>query len=238
MFKKTAIAGLIPALVVTAVLMVALTIPAGASRPSVFSTSCDGSPYGRATANITAAPASPQHESTSVVLTATSTGCTNPEYRFFLMKPGGAWVAQGGYAGPSFVWNTTGDLDGIWGIGVWVRQIGSTRAYAAYAIATYRILANCLSASITTAPVSPATKGTLVTMTGSSTQCRLPLYRFWVQVKGVWLSFGNYSSTPTKIWVTGSYHFPKGRYMLGVWAKQVGSIHRYDSYALITFCIV
>lgn len=36
----------------------------------------------------------------------------------------------------------------------------------------------------------------------------------------------------------GNYHFHKGRYLVGVWARQVGSIHAYDSYAIITFYVV
>lgn len=138
MFKRTATAGLIPALVVTAVLMIALTIPAGASKALTVSTSCDGAPYSRVTANISASPAQPVVQGTAVLLTGSSTGCSNPEYKFFLAKPGHGWVAVTGFGGATFNWNTTGAADGIWGIGVWVRQIGSTIAYAAYNIATYQ----------------------------------------------------------------------------------------------------
>ena len=238
MFKRTATAGLIPALVVTAVLMVALTIPAGASRPTSVSTSCDGSPYSRVTANISAAPAQPTVQGTAVVLTGSSTGCSNPEYKFFLAKPGHGWVAVSGYGGATFNWNTVGAADGIWGIGVWVRQIGSTKAYAAYALATHRILASCLSASITATPASPQVKGTVITLGASSVLCPNPQYKFWVLIGRTWASFGAYSSTPTKLWNTGSYHFPKGRYMLGVWARNLGSTRAYDSYAIITFYVV
>jgi hypothetical protein len=238
MFKRTATAGLIPALVVAAVLMVALTIPAGASRPATVSTSCDGSPYSRVTVNISASPASPTVQGTAVLLTGTSTGCSNPEYKFFLAKPGHGWLAVSGFGGATFNWNTTGAVDGIWGIGVWVRQIGSTKAYAAYALATHRILAACLSASLTATPASPQVKGGVITLGASSVLCPLPQYKFWVLIRNHWVAFGPYSSTPTKAWNTASYQFKLGRNMLGVWARNTGSTRAYESYAIITFYLV
>src|SRR2546425_4550358 len=46
-------------------------------------------------ANIAAAPASPSDAGTAVVLTGSSTTCSNPEYQFFIRPPGGSFVGQG-----------------------------------------------------------------------------------------------------------------------------------------------
>lgn len=234
MFKRTAVVGLIPALIVSAVVMVALTIPAGAARATVVS-SCDGGPYGRVTVNISASPGQPSNAGTPITLSATSTGCSNPEYRFFLQPPGSAWGAVTPYGGATYNWTTTNARDGIWGIGVWVRQIGSTVKYAAYSIATYRIVNKCTSAGISASPGSPSTKGTIVALSGSSTTCAAPQYKFWVLIKTRWVAFGPYSSSATKNWNTGSYEFKKGRNMVGVWVRQLGSAHYYDSYAIISY---
>lgn len=78
----------------------------------------------------------------------------------------------------------------------------------------------------------------MITLTGSSTQCRSPQYKFWVVIRGNWVAFGGYSSATTKLWNTASYQFKKGRNTLGVWARQVGSVHAYDSYAIITYYLV
>jgi hypothetical protein len=237
MFKKSAIAGLIPALLVSMALMVAFIAPVGAARATSTSAGCGGYPYSRATVALTAAPASPRNEGIVVALMATSTGCTHPEYKFFLQRPGSGWGAVSGY-GDTFSWDTTGDRDGVWGIGVWVRQAGTTQAYAAYFLGTYRILANCTSATITTTPTSPQPRGTSVTLHGSSTQCRAPLYRFWILTRNGtrWSSFGGYSGSSTVTWNTTNY--PKGPNRIGVWVRQFGSTHAYDSYAITTFYVV
>ena len=234
MFKRTFAAGLLPALIVTGVLLVAFIAPAGAARLTA-STSCGSYPYSFTSASLSASPAQPQHEGTGVTLTASSTGCPNPEYKFFLQPPGGSWTAVSGYQGSIFGWNTTNAKDGVWGIGVWVREIGSTVAYRAYYLGTYQIQANCTSVGLSAAPGQPQARGTSITLTGLATGCNTPRYRFWVLTRhGThWSSFGPYSSSDHVVWHTAGY--PKGPNRIGVWARQFNSGHAYDTYAIITF---
>jgi hypothetical protein len=231
MFKK-ARAGLIPALIVSSVLIVAFIAPVGASRIAA-GTACTY-PFGPFTsATLTPSPADPQKEGTTVTLNASSTGCTAPEYKFFLQSPGGSWRAVSGYGGPSYVWNTSGAKEGFWGIGVWVRQIGSTAAYQVYFLGTYKILAYCTDADITATPTHPVPRGTPVTLTGSSTGCPFPRYRFWIWNNGHWSSFGPYSASNTVVWNTTGYS--KGAHRIGVWVRNRNSHRSYDAYDIITY---
>src|SRR5207247_9604788 len=57
----------------------------------------------------TPAPGSPQLSGTSVTFTATSTGCPNPLYQFWLRAPGANWqILQPYSAASTFTWNSTG----------------------------------------------------------------------------------------------------------------------------------
>src|ERR1700687_869310 len=87
---------------------------------------------------------------TTVAFTAGSTGCLTPEYKFFIQTAGGAWGGQTGYGasgvaktgdGAAATWNldTTGYVAGVYWVGVWVRQTGSSAAYEAYWIGTYTL---------------------------------------------------------------------------------------------------
>jgi hypothetical protein len=154
-----------------------------------------------------------------------------------LAAPGGSWVEARSYGGPVFVWNTANARDGYWGIGVWVRETGSTASYQAYYISTYRILAQCASSGLAASPPSPQARGTMVTLTGSSTGCNNPRYRFWIytHVRPHWSSFGPYSASNTKVWNTTGY--APGTYKIGVWVRNSNSTHSLDSYTVMTYKI-
>ncbi|HLQ61730.1 MAG TPA: hypothetical protein VK131_07690, partial [Candidatus Acidoferrales bacterium] len=84
--------------------------------------------------SFTTSPASPQSVGTVVTINASSTGCTSPTYKYFVMPPGGAWqVAQDYSAAASFSWNTAGLAAGVWQLDVYVRQAGSLADKEAYA---------------------------------------------------------------------------------------------------------
>jgi hypothetical protein len=158
---------------------------------------------------------------------------------FFLATagPSGRFTAVTGYGGATFAWNTTGAHDGVWGIGVWVREIGSGVSHQAYYIGSYKILANCIAAQLNTSPASPQTRGTVVTLQASSTQCSHPRYRFFVLTRNGthWSSFGAFSASSTVNWNTAGY--AAGPWRLLLEARQLGSVHSYDTYAVITFYV-
>jgi N-acetylmuramoyl-L-alanine amidase len=73
--------------------------------------------------------------------TAIGSGCTSPEYEFWVLWPGGHWSAVQGYgSNPAFSWKTAGLAIGSYQVSVWVRQHGSgTATYDVGAGGTYTI---------------------------------------------------------------------------------------------------
>jgi hypothetical protein len=84
-------------------------------------------------ATASAAPVTSAAHGTTVTISATASGCSNPLYEFWVLAPGGSWtVAQAYSTSASFSWNTAGLPAGAYRYSVWVRDSGSTRAYDAY----------------------------------------------------------------------------------------------------------
>jgi hypothetical protein len=80
-----------------------------------------------------AAPASPQAHGTTITITASGSGCTNPRYEFWILAPGGSWtIAQPYSSTATFGWNTTGLPAGTYSYSVWVRDASSAASYDAY----------------------------------------------------------------------------------------------------------
>ena len=231
---------LVPAGAVTGVLAASLLI-----GPAAIIGIGTGYNYGGSactSADVSAAPASPQNAGTAVTLTGSSTTCSHPEYQFFLQPPGGSFVGQGwqawnGTSTATFNWPTTGLAPGTYGIGVWARNSGSTATYEVYATATYKLLGNCIQAQLADSTGGASAPGTAVTFTASAPGCPNPSFRFWALVPGrsSWVMIQDYSSSNTFNWTgpqtSGS---PEGTYQIGVWARQAGSTNSYDAYTIIT----
>jgi hypothetical protein len=81
----------------------------------------------------------PQAVGSAVVFTPSSTGCTAPQYEYWLLPAGGSWTVKQGYGTGAWSWNTTGAAAGTYEVGVWARQAGSSGAYDAYFIGTYQL---------------------------------------------------------------------------------------------------
>jgi hypothetical protein len=79
---------------------------------------------------LSASPASPSAAGTKVVATATTSGCANPRYRFWVQSPNGVWAMVQDYStANTFDWTTTG-LAGNYNIEVDVRdQLETSIAY-------------------------------------------------------------------------------------------------------------
>jgi hypothetical protein len=180
------------------------------------------------------APASPKAPGGPVIFTATSTGCTTPEYKFFLQSPGGSWTAQTGFGADTWSWNTTGLPAGVYGVGVWVRETGSTASYDAYWLGTYTLsVTTCTSADIMTA-ASPVQAGSTVDSSATATRCPGAEFRFWLLPPGgSWTVKQAYSASTTWNWNTTGYAL--GTYQVGVWAKAGGSGAAYDAYFIGTY---
>jgi spore coat protein U-like protein len=110
-----------------------------------------------AAATLTPNIPSPQPTGTGVTFTATSTGCSQPDYLFYqnpsctVATPGGWGVVQVYGRGPTFFWVTggfplpCGNVDivalppGTYQIDVWVRQNGSTAPYETFLLVNYTL---------------------------------------------------------------------------------------------------
>ncbi len=179
---------------------------------------------------VTASPASPQFaKPQTVTLTATSTGCSNPLYEFWLLDQAGWRVVQGYSARPTFAWNTTGAPPAAWTFSIWVLAAGSGGSMPssmgildADTAIQYRLTPVCSSVTATTSP-GPMAIGAVATITGVASGCGNPLYQFWILPPGstTWLLGQAYSSNPTFHWNTAGA--PAGPYKLSVWARDMGS---------------
>jgi len=93
-----------------------------------------------ASATITANPSSPQAAGTSVMFTATSSGCGSPRYQFWEQAPGGIWkVVQAWGIGTTFTWDSTGAAIGDYNFAVMALATGSAGPYDTYALTTFSI---------------------------------------------------------------------------------------------------
>ena len=74
-----------------------------------------------------AAPGSPQPSSTPVTITASASGCANPQYQFWILAPGSStWTKARAYSSSAtFNWNTSGLPPGTYRYSVWVRDASS-----------------------------------------------------------------------------------------------------------------
>jgi len=79
---------------------------------------------GCATASISPATATAARGST-INFTASSTGCSNPRYAYWVLDPGGVWHFVSDFPGATFAWNTTGLAAGVYTVHVWANVTGT-----------------------------------------------------------------------------------------------------------------
>src|SRR6266550_3025088 len=185
-------------------------------------------------ATVSAAPASPAGTGTQVVLTAGSTGCASPQYRFWVQAPGGAWKVVRDYgAASTYTWTSTG-LQGTYHLEADARASASV-AYDAVANLAYT-LKPCGSATITADHTSPQKPGVTVVLTGGAVCAGAPQYRFWVRPPGgAWAVARDYSPTATFSWVTTNKKV--GSYALEVDVRNTGASATYESVATLPFVL-
>jgi hypothetical protein len=75
-----------------------------------------------------------------VAFTATSMGCPNPVYEFWLQYPGGSWYRMTSFGAGMWSWNTAGYPKGNYVIHVWANNQGAdTSTYETYASSTHTL---------------------------------------------------------------------------------------------------
>src|SRR5206468_9520186 len=103
---------------------------------------------------VNTAPASPVAAGTTVTVTGSATGCSNPVYELWLRPAGSStWqLVQAYSSSPTFRWNSTGAADGTVYLGVHVRDAGSTAAYDAVTSTAMTVFSPCTSVTISATP--------------------------------------------------------------------------------------
>ena len=188
-------------------------------------------------AGLTANLASSQSSGTVVTLTATSMGCPNPQYLFYVQSPGGAWALARNYGGPIWAWNTAGLVPGTYVLNVWVRDTGSGVSVQTNKLLSFTLTspAACSNAALVPNSASPQPSGTTVTFTASSTVCTQPTYIFYVQtLDGAWNVAQSWGAN-TFVWNTTG--LVAGTYHVDVWARQNGSAAAYESFMNIPYTL-
>ncbi|HEV2034638.1 MAG TPA: CAP domain-containing protein [Candidatus Dormibacteraeota bacterium] len=186
---------------------------------------------------VSAAPPSPTSVGTSVNFSATSSGCPNPRYRFWIRPPGGAWTITQNYgSASSFVWNGTG-LAGSYGVEVDARDAaeGSSVSYDVVKNIIYQ-LNGCSAVSLAANPASPHSPNGSVLLTGTATCPGTPTYRFWVQAPGgPWTSNQDYGTINTYSWPVGGLSL--GAYGLEVDVRTQGGTDTYEKVNNLTYIL-
>jgi hypothetical protein len=158
------------------------------------------------TATLVASPASPQPRGVVVTFTATSTGCASPRYLFWMWN-GSVWTVMQDYSSANqYVWNTAGLQARTYSWLVYVKGDDAGGAVASSNWIDYGLQDPCASVSATVSPPSPQLRGTLVTMSASSTGCQSPQYLYLRQASGStqWVIARDYSSDPNYTWDTST----------------------------------
>lgn len=155
------------------------------------------------------------------------------EYQFWLYsQSAGTWSALGPY-GTSNQATWTPSAVGTYAVQVWVRTVGSTANYQAYAGSPLFSVArtNLVISSLTSDLPLPAQTGTAITWTARSHGgTNGPIqYEFWRYSNGTgWTLVQPYSASNTYTW-TPTWG-DEGTYALQVWARSANSTASYDAW--------
>ena len=176
-------------------------------------------------------PSPPSNAGTAVTVTAAASGCTNPQYEFWLRPAtSSAWqLVQGYSASPAYQWNTTGAPSGTVYFGVWARGAGSTASADATTSAPYTVVTPCTSVGLSFTPSSPSIVGSAVRVTAGAAGCANPQYKFWMRTSasGTWQLVQDYSTSPNYRW--NSAGAPTGTVYFGAWARDANSSATVDA---------
>jgi spore germination protein YaaH len=163
--------------------------------------------------------AAPQLPGTPVTFTSAVTCQGTPEYRYWLLVPGGTWTIVQDYTpSATFRWDTTHLAYGDYDISVHVRTAGTTVPYESYSSIPYS-LRSCIAPSLSTDKASPQPTGTTVALGGTATCDGTPQYRFMIQPPGgAWTVVQDFKSSTSYTWVGGG---PGGTYNLELDARSL-----------------
>ena len=186
------------------------------------------------TPSFSGTPATQAGTGAHVTFTASTTGCPNPTYRFWISPPGQYWsIVQDYSATNTFTWTTTGAA-GTYRLEVDVRDATASVAYDHVTNITYTLVP-CSGAYLSTDKASPQKAGTQIVLTGSATCPGAPEYRFWVGQNGIWKVVQDFSPSNTFTWSTTG--LAPGTYGLEVDVRDQGSTAPYEKVYNLYFAI-
>jgi len=169
-----------------------------------------------------------------VTWTATSTGGTGVQYKFYRVTSGESWmVGQDWSADNTYTWFPPA---GTHAVQVWARNSGSTAPFDAYA-GTGFFIVNPGGARLTSFfadKTMPAPSNSAITWTATANSGAGAVeYLFWRHSASTgWVLGQGYSSNNKYIWFP-----PDGVNSLQVWVRRVGSTSDYEDYAATTFAV-
>jgi hypothetical protein len=159
---------------------------------------------------------------TTVVWTATATGCATPQFRFMVFNSSTGWVVgQDWSTSPTFSWITSSLAAGNYVVEAWARA-GTSGAFQAVSpdiafTLTTAATAPCTAVSLSANPASPQASGTTILWTASATGCATPQFRFMVWNGTSWTLGQEWSTSPTFSWNTTG--LAAGNYIVLAWAR-------------------
>ena len=163
-------------------------------------------------------PTATQPAGTTVSLMASSGGCLNPVYEFWVQYPDSSWHLVRGFGVASAIWDTSGLRPGIYTIHAWANQQGAAPTLEVYGSSAVT-LTGCTSAALTPASGSVAT-GSAVSFVAISTGCPSPVYEFWLQYPdGTWHLMRGFGAGT---WQWTTLGLASGSYVIHVWANNLG----------------
>jgi hypothetical protein len=192
--------------------------------------------------------APPQIRGSKVTFTASSTGCSSPQYQFRLLQPGGSWtVVQPYSAATTWLFDSSTYASGNLQVGVWVRQAGSANTFDTFFVSSYLVqdffasaywrhgVGRCVVSALNPSVASPLVAGASVTFTPQQRGCTNQ-YQFWLLPPGgSWRVVQAYGVGSTWLWNTAGYS--AGVYQVSVWEGSSTTPTAYESYAVTSFTL-
>jgi len=189
-------------------------------------------PTGCSGGSVAANPTTPQVPGTPITFAASSSGCSSPQYEFWLQNLDGSWQLKQGWGSPNFTWNTAGVAPGNYAVHAWVSATGGP-SYDSFG-STNATLTGCTSASLSAAGSTTGASGTVFSLTGSSSGCANPRYEFWIQnLDGSWSLKQGWGGPSLNLDSTG---LDPGVYTVHVWAAQSPGT-TYDAVGSLTLTV-
>src|SRR5205814_1405399 len=167
----------------------------------------------------------------AVTIAATSSGCGDPRYRFWMQAPGAAWKIVQDYSNGTSTYRWSGSsAAGPYRFEADVRDASHSAAYDAVANTTYQVAA-CSAAGLTPDAGAPQAPGTTIFLTGSASCLGIPTYRFWIRKPG-----GSWQPTAYQAGTQHTYaSLAPGLYSFEVDVRSQGETVAYDAVTVMQY---